>query len=1437
MKEAESPGIDGQFIELGRTFHELSMSDIGNERMFEDYYPVGDSLNWEVLLNEKRLVILSEAGSGKTTEIYNTSQRLKKENKYAFFLRLEHISSDLELAFEVGSYTDFVTWIDSDEEGWLFLDSVDESRLRGPRDFELAIRKLGRCIIRALNKAHIIITSRQSAWRAKEDLELVKSEFSCIAYQNSALIAAIPSSATLTLPDDNIFKIVALDDLNCAQASCFIKAKGISHAQALLDDIERANAWTFATRPQDLEELAVFWKERGEIGSRIELIRNSIDRRLTERDQERDFHYPLSPDKARRGVRLLAAATTLMRTQTIKIPGCHLGVQGIDAAKILPEWTTEERTILLSRPIFDEAIYGQVRFHHRAVREYLTAEWLNELLEQRNSRRAIEGLIFRQQYGQKIITPALRPVLPWLCLLDSRICERIAREEPAVFFEEERGDPGQLPLTIRRTILREICEQISDNSTGRNMRDRAIVQRFSKPDLHDDIFALLQKYEGDDTLTAFLIRMIWLGKITGLTGIVLDIALRPGCEQYVFIVAYRALKETGTSEQLMQVRKHYLTYSNITERDIIYELIDDEPLTESLWQWLLACLKKLEPKEHYSPDALTLSIEKMLNNTEIEALPALTNDLNGLLNTPPVTKRFSALSEQYSYLIKSAAEMVRRLILIRHQKVIDYASLDILHKLPGRESSYNEESLKEIKQELAVLIQSWPELNQAFFWFEVDKARIFFNRPLISCWQVPSFDGLWHFTRDDFPYALEQISSRDFIDDKQIALTIAFELYREANRPRAWREKLKRVIANNEILAKRLHSLLHPPVPSEQERKWKEQEARWARETKAVQEKEDKMRHDWKRRLTDNVDRFTHEMNQTPGVLTDQLFYLYEKTREGVEPTEYGVRGNWQILIPEFNESVALFYRNATIAFWRHYNPDLNSEVRETIIGLVGLEIEANEVTNWPANLTTDEAELACKYAASESNGFPDWFERLYRIFPQVVTRFITAEMRRELSVVKTENQWGKILEAVRWSAQWIWKAIAADIYQLLETDEPKRQHYLKYLLKIIHESDLSDKVLSEQASKKCYSLTDDEHLTRWYAVWTGTEPTAAIASLTTYLRNINEKERTTQFAMLFITTLCGDAGSSSDFVRPVFRNALSLKALYLLMRQYIVPDEDINSGSHRSLRQEAQRARDRLCHLLTETEGKVAFDALVDIANTFSDDVTRQSLLLRARFIAARDGNLKVWSAEQVKDFHERQEMIPTNHRELAELAEFLLLDFKDDLEQSDSSIAAVLQGVDKETVMRNFIVHELRGKASGRYTITQEEELADAKRPDLRFNGNGFDSPVPVELKLADKWTGPALFERLENQLCGDYLRDTRSGRGIFMLINRNTEKNKGWQVPEEKANIIFKQLVERLQQHWKNISHQFQNIDDIRIIGVDLAKRFIRQREDEESGCQKK
>jgi hypothetical protein len=166
-------------------------------------------------------------------------------------------------------------------------------------------------------------------------------------------------------------------------------------------------------------------------------------------------------------------------------------------------------------------------------------------------------------------------------------------------------------------------------------------------------------------------------------------------------------------------------------------------------------------------------------------------------------------------------------------------------------------------------------------------------------------------------------------------------------------------------------------------------------------------------------------------------------------------------------------------------------------------------------------------------------------------------------------------------------------------------------------------------------------------------------------------------------------------------------------------------------------------------------------------------------------------------------------------------LTDLKDDLENGDSSDARILINVELETDLRNFFRNRCRDKAQGRYTIAQEEEFADAKKADLRFHGLGFDAPVPVELKIADKWTGPKLFERLENQLCGDYLRDTHSSFGIFLLVNRGVS-GQSWQIPNKKLYVDFNALLSALQTHWLELADKFLGIDQVEIIGIDLTKR---------------
>ncbi|AVT78570.1 hypothetical protein RPPS3_45080 [Rhodopseudomonas palustris] len=382
-------------------------------------------------------------------------------------------------------------------------------------------------------------------------------------------------------------------------------------------------------------------------------------------------------------------------------------------------------------------------------------------------------------------------------------------------------------------------------------------------------------------------------------------------------------------------------------------------------------------------------------------------------------------------------------------------------------------------------------------------------------------------------------------------------------------------------------------------------------------------------------------------------------------------------------------------------------------------------------------------------------------------------------------------------------------------------------MLTVILGSRVEDLDIASLAARK---VTEDQsaNLAEWLALWVSVEPDQAVAQLAKTLSGMESGEDKTTFAMKFVTELWGGRRSDALTVRKRFITPQHLKSLYLLMRQYIREEDDIDrlgTGTYSpGLRDDAQDARDRIIQELNRLPGKETFVALSEIASVRRTDKSHHSIELLCLRRAEQDADLEPWSETNVREFNDRLDRRPSTHRELADLAALRLLDLKDSLENGDDSVADIIQTVDEETKLRNFLGRELRQMAFGRYSIPQEEELADAKRPDLRFHCAWIDAPVPAELKIADKWSGPALLERLENQLAGDYLRDNRSGRGLFVLVYRG--KKVSWEILDPSSGSVhavnFDGLIGALREHWTRIAWKHPNVDNIEIIGIDLTRR---------------
>jgi len=1429
------PGDLDEFIQLHRTFHDLALSEEeGKESALFRLMSRDKATQWSDLLEEPRVVLLSEAGSGKTEELRHICRDLRQCAKRAFFLRIEHVARDFDTAFEEGTPEEFEEWIISDEDGWLLLDSVDEARLKDPKDFERAIRTIGRKIRRVLQHTHVVITGRTDAWRPKTDLLICEQ---ALPWTTQATVPEEEQESDDAVTTEEVpgpkrrkspFRIVALDDLAGEQVDRFVSAKGVTDIKAFKKAVERADAWSFTARPLDLAETVEFWITNKRVGSRLELMRASIEKRLKERDQDRADANPISEDRIRQGARLVAAAATLVKESSIRIPDGQQNDRGLPIKEVLTDWNDADCRILLTRPIFDEGIYGTVRFHHRSVREFLTAEWLNAMLVDEGSRAKIENLFFRRQYEIEVVVPTMRPLLPWLALLDRRILERAIRLAPEVLFEG--GDPAQLPVDIRAQILRETCEQLAQPAPNRSATEYAAVQRFTSPELADVIQELLDRHRSDEDIAWFLLRMVQQGEITALAGEAKHFALTSRAK-YTRIAAIRAMIEVGSRQDCSEVRQAFITEAPPLRRSWLGELVDSLGQTKEDVGWLIKALSLTAPKRQYETDPLSDSLASYVAGLPPTLLPTLFNGLAKLLSRRPVVEEgHCEISKRYSWLGQTAGQTLVRMIGLRDPAALKKTALSTLRKLPTAED-YGRSVFEGVRNELPKLVRQWPDLNRALFWHSVTEERAWRKRKngerLTNYWQASIFRGYWAFDSSDFDYMSDEIVTRPLLDDQLVALSLAFTLYQHNGRPPLWRKALKKASSVNPELDAELGKLLKPPKGEAD--KFRRQQAAWERRAQKKAAQEAAAKQQAKQILAGRVE--TIRDFGKPGLMSRDQHYLLEQMRSAENQHNHWTNGNWQSLVEEFDQNVALAFRDGAVGYWRQNTPRLRSEGAaanttpvSTIFGLTGLLIEAREVASWPSHLSPAEAELATRYALQELNGFPIWLPPLYKSFPSQVFAVLLQEIRHELSTETADGESNYVLYDVAWRGDWIWDQIAPALLPELRAKRINTRN-LGYLLAIINRSSVDNKTIAAIALRKANSTRNLTFSPIWFAAWVGVDPAAAIPALAARLAGMDDPAEQTKLALAFTVALIGGR-SLEGRARQEFRTVAHMKALYLLMARHIRQQDDIERAGRGvyspGLRDDAQDARDALIAFIRETPGKEAFLALLEMGRAHPDESSRPWMSYHAKDKAAADADIDAWTPPQVQEFGKSLVATPANHRALWYHAIDKLEALKYDLENGDSSIASILQAVERETEFRKFIGGWCRDHAAGRYIIPQEEELADAKRPDLRFFGIGFDAPVPAELKLADKWTGPHLFERLEIQLCGDYLRDVRSSRGIFVLVYLGTKPS--WDLPDGRRADTFGMLVDELQRHWTLISNDYPGVEDIRVIGIDLTLRGI-------------
>jgi hypothetical protein len=545
------------------------------------WFTPANALTWEEVLKTPCVVVLGEAGSGKTTELRAQAERLHHLKRAAFFAPIELLAKDgLDTAVE-GDPAAFEAWKDSSEPAWFFLDSVDEAKLHG-ESLERAIAKFDKALRNQLGRCHLVVSSRHSDWRI-QDKDCLRRLVPRLAPLPVEAPQEPRSRQRFRRPQGGrnsgdspaaaLLHVLQLASLSRDQIRLYAeRAADVRDVDAFMNALSSADLWGLAGRPLDVSWLATYWKRRGEFGPLRDMIEEGVQEKLAETKLPALYQSRISLKEAREGVERLALVLTMTGIDAVALPAAssHESGYALDARKVLASWSDDKILDLLRRSLFDPATYGRVRIHHRAVREYLAASCLKHLRQRAMGAEELDRLLFGEMTGRRFIRRGFEPVVAWLALDDANIRRRAVDIAPEHLMD--LGDPSLLPPEARRDVLRSYATRFAGRKRTMHYFDPPGLQRFAHDDAAPLIRELLEQSQPEN-LRGALLTMIERGKLYSLADTALRVAKEQESPQSVRCRAIDAVSAVGTSEHKRELIDVLLPRCG-DERDTAQHLLD-----------------------------------------------------------------------------------------------------------------------------------------------------------------------------------------------------------------------------------------------------------------------------------------------------------------------------------------------------------------------------------------------------------------------------------------------------------------------------------------------------------------------------------------------------------------------------------------------------------------------------------------------------------------------------------------------------------------------------------------------------------------------------------------------------------------------------------------------------------------------------------------------
>lgn len=1379
-------------------------------------------LEWPNLLAKRRVVILAEAGSGKTEELTEQARLQTAAGNFAFYATVQDVGRDgLASALRPADRDRMDAWRSSSEPGWFFIDSIDEAKLDNIR-LERALRQIANGIAGGEGRAHIVLSGRHTDWefardarRLNEELPLPSESAAQPVPPLNELIRRVlrhekppePTPAETPL-------IVVMSPLDADKVRTYAAAKNAPELDGLIDAIQAADMWDFALRPLDLDWIVRYWRDHGRLGSFTAMIEASLRERVREVDPDRARRDPLDAERAQRGLERIGAALVFGRQTTIAIPDKDAPIEdnrpAVTIDDVLPDWPSEDRLHLLTRPAFDPATFGRARLHNDnegVVRAYLAARWLYRLRQAKLPQRRLHDLLFSQTYGVELIKPSMLETAAWASLWDESVAAEVIRRAPFLLFTA--GDPASLPPATRQAVLTALIERMRRDEEL-PLLDLGSLARFAQPDIAPALRAIWVTDKGNAEIRRFVLRLIWLGKLEECADIAEAASFGRFPDLYTAITAGRALLAAGDDRQRTNYAEYIWQNCVLVPATIVWEAVEDLfPRLISVDD-LLAILAVVHLGDGEG-GGFNLDWHGADLTAKLTSTADLTRLIEGLLSQlelephDPDADDRSSRGAQYATTLATAAEQLLELSPLNGAPA---AAIDAVLRIGDRRFDRTQRRLKK-GADADEQLHRTPERRRAAFWRAADRLgnhRILTGRPLLHTFQMKFLGWPPGLILGDIDWLLADAPSRERATERQLAINAALGLwFNEGQQNEALKARIAAVAATDSNMQEAYTEWMTPRVKSVEEIRREKELAEAMQAGKQAQAEREQSWVDFVTEMRADPGKLHQLLLTAPETADGRVYNLWQLLRQAVRGSSHYAIDTVAPIVEIAGHEVATAFANRLAEIWRSRKPTLRSErppnERNQIsmfdcMCIAGVSIEAAARPNWIAQLTVEHAIRAAEYATLEINGFPDWIGALVAAWPAAVEQVLAKEVDSDLDNPTSGIQY-QTLEDIYRGPEDLARLMSPVLWRELQAKPGLNQLALRRLLPIlvrglpeVDKGDLYTLVLHRFQDKDDPQVSA-QYLGAAYAI----NAQGATDALVAKLDRLDEAEKTA----LVERVLPQIFGSRWSRLEPsaAALDLATLERLVVLAYRIVRIEEDrdrANKGVYSpDERDEAQEARSAAFKTLVSMPGAATFEAILRLIDTPGLPIPASRLRALAYDRAAEDAEHGAWAAGEARQVEERFERPPVTGRELQLVALQRLDDLQLDLIHGDFQQGTTLSALPDEPAVQNWLADRLRHLQGTAYSIEREPHVAEEKEPDLRFRAKASDASVATEIKVAESWTLSQLEDALVKQLCGQYLRAQGGREGILLLVHK-TLRPKGWELPDG-TFLNFEAVVERL------------------------------------------